>query len=185
MNFSQSFLTTISNPNLLFFLLALGVLGLYIEFSTPGLILPGVVGAISLILALIANILFDGDESEIQVDGDLNSLASMANAYFDVGTGAPLTLWLGAGVGYAKADVDLDFVDDGVEPLVEDDDGSLAFQFMTGATFNFARHFGLSARYTYFVADDFELTSDETLGAENITAEYETHNFMLGLVVKR
>ncbi|MCH9046532.1 MAG: nodulation protein NfeD, partial [SAR324 cluster bacterium] len=54
MTFSQSFLTTLSNPNLVFFLLALGVLGLYIEFSNPGLILPGVAGAISLILALIA-----------------------------------------------------------------------------------------------------------------------------------
>ncbi|HEX9843784.1 MAG TPA: nodulation protein NfeD [bacterium] len=54
MSFSQSFLTTLSNPNLVFFLLALGALGLYIEFSHPGLILPGVVGAISLITALIA-----------------------------------------------------------------------------------------------------------------------------------
>jgi membrane-bound serine protease (ClpP class) len=54
MSFSQSFLTTLSNPNLVFFLLALGVLGLYIEFSNPGLILPGVAGAISLIMALIA-----------------------------------------------------------------------------------------------------------------------------------
>ncbi|MCH8885884.1 MAG: nodulation protein NfeD [SAR324 cluster bacterium] len=54
MSFSQNFLTTISNPNLVFFLLALGVLGLYMEFSNPGLILPGVAGAISLIMALIA-----------------------------------------------------------------------------------------------------------------------------------
>ena len=54
MSFSQSFMTALSNPNLVFFLLALGALGLYIEFSHPGLILPGVTGAISLILALIA-----------------------------------------------------------------------------------------------------------------------------------
>jgi membrane-bound serine protease (ClpP class) len=54
MTFSQSFMTTLSNPNLVFFLLALGALGIYIEFSHPGLILPGVTGAISLILALIA-----------------------------------------------------------------------------------------------------------------------------------
>jgi membrane-bound serine protease (ClpP class) len=54
MSFSQNFLTTLSNPNLVFFLLALGILGLYIEFSNPGLVLPGVVGAISLLMALIA-----------------------------------------------------------------------------------------------------------------------------------
>jgi membrane-bound serine protease (ClpP class) len=54
MSFSQSLLTALSNPNLVFFLLAIGALGLYVEFSHPGLILPGVTGAISLILALIA-----------------------------------------------------------------------------------------------------------------------------------
>ena len=54
MSFTQSFMTALSNPNLVFFLLALGALGLYIEFSHPGLILPGVTGAISLIIALIA-----------------------------------------------------------------------------------------------------------------------------------
>jgi membrane-bound serine protease (ClpP class) len=54
MTFSQSFLSALSNPNLVFFLLALGALGLYIEFSHPGLVLPGVAGAISLITALIA-----------------------------------------------------------------------------------------------------------------------------------
>jgi len=54
MSFSQSFFSTLSNPNLIFFLLALGVIGLYIEFSNPGLILPGVAGAISLLMALVA-----------------------------------------------------------------------------------------------------------------------------------
>lgn len=54
MSMSQGFISTLSNPNLVFFLLVLGVLGLYIEFSNPGLILPGVAGAISLLLALIA-----------------------------------------------------------------------------------------------------------------------------------
>lgn len=54
MSFSQSFFAAMSNPNLIFFLLALGVLGLYLEFSNPGLILPGVVGAVSLLMALIA-----------------------------------------------------------------------------------------------------------------------------------
>lgn len=54
MSFSQDFLSTLSNPNLVFILLALAALGIYVEFSHPGLVLPGVAGAISLILALIA-----------------------------------------------------------------------------------------------------------------------------------
>jgi membrane-bound serine protease (ClpP class) len=47
-------LSRIVEPNIAFLLAALGVIGLYIEFTHPGLILPGVAGAISLVLALFA-----------------------------------------------------------------------------------------------------------------------------------
>jgi membrane-bound serine protease (ClpP class) len=54
MSSRQKFLLTISNPNLAYILLMLGLLGLYFEFSTPGAILPGVLGGISLLLAIFA-----------------------------------------------------------------------------------------------------------------------------------
>ena len=44
----------IADPNIGFILLVAGALGLYVEFSSPGLILPGVAGAISLLLGLSA-----------------------------------------------------------------------------------------------------------------------------------
>jgi membrane-bound serine protease (ClpP class) len=50
----QKFLLTISNPNLAYILLMLGLLGLYFEFSNPGAILPGVFGGISILLAIFA-----------------------------------------------------------------------------------------------------------------------------------
>ncbi len=50
----QKFLLTISNPNLAYLLLMLGLLGLYFEFSNPGAILPGVLGGISILLAIFA-----------------------------------------------------------------------------------------------------------------------------------
>lgn len=50
----QKFLLTISNPNLAYLLLMLGLLGLYFELANPGAILPGVLGAISLLLAIFA-----------------------------------------------------------------------------------------------------------------------------------
>ena len=50
----QKFLLTISNPNLAYILLMLGLLGLYFEFSNPGAILPGVMGGICLLLAIFA-----------------------------------------------------------------------------------------------------------------------------------
>jgi membrane-bound serine protease (ClpP class) len=44
----------IANPNLAYLLLMLGLLGIYLEMSHPGAILPGAVGAVSLILAFFA-----------------------------------------------------------------------------------------------------------------------------------
>ncbi len=54
MSARQKFLLTISNPNLAYILLMLGLLGLYFEFSNPGAILPGVLGGISLLLAFFS-----------------------------------------------------------------------------------------------------------------------------------
>ncbi|MFQ5816581.1 MAG: nodulation protein NfeD [Terriglobia bacterium] len=50
----ERFLTRILDPNIAFLLFVFGILGLYIEFNNPGLILPGVAGGISLVLALFA-----------------------------------------------------------------------------------------------------------------------------------
>jgi len=47
-------LDAITNPNVAYILMMIGLIGLYFELSNPGLILPGVVGAISLVLAFYA-----------------------------------------------------------------------------------------------------------------------------------
>jgi membrane-bound serine protease (ClpP class) len=47
-------LNAISNPNVAYVLMMLGLMGLFFELSNPGVVLPGVIGGISLILALFA-----------------------------------------------------------------------------------------------------------------------------------
>lgn len=47
-------LAVITNPNIAYILMLLGVWGLFFEFAHPGFIVPGVVGAICLLLALFA-----------------------------------------------------------------------------------------------------------------------------------
>jgi membrane-bound serine protease (ClpP class) len=50
----EKFLSRIVQPDVFFILLIIGVLGLYTEFSHPGLFAPGVIGGIALVLALFA-----------------------------------------------------------------------------------------------------------------------------------
>ncbi len=56
--FRQRFLASIADPNTGFILLVLGALGLYVEFSHPGLIVPGVVGAVLALLGMSSLSLF-------------------------------------------------------------------------------------------------------------------------------
>jgi membrane-bound serine protease (ClpP class) len=51
MTWRQRFLAVLSHPQFALMLLSLGSLGLFIELYSPGLIFPGVIGAISLVLA--------------------------------------------------------------------------------------------------------------------------------------
>jgi membrane-bound serine protease (ClpP class) len=50
----QKFLSRIVAPDMFFLLLIVGVLGLYTEFTHPGVVAPGVIGGICLVLALYA-----------------------------------------------------------------------------------------------------------------------------------
>ena len=54
MSARERFLSRIVQPDVFFILLIAGALGLYVEFTHPGMIAPGVIGAIALVLALFA-----------------------------------------------------------------------------------------------------------------------------------
>ncbi len=54
MGFRERFLAVLSNPNIAYILMLIGLVGLYFELSNPGAIFPGVIGGICLILAFFA-----------------------------------------------------------------------------------------------------------------------------------
>lgn len=51
MGLKQKVINTLSDPNIAYLLMMAGILGLYMEFSHPGVIFPGVAGIIALLLA--------------------------------------------------------------------------------------------------------------------------------------
>ena len=53
-NWRYKILDRLSDPNIAYILMLIGLAGLYFELSNPGLILPGIAGGISLILAFFA-----------------------------------------------------------------------------------------------------------------------------------
>jgi len=54
MNTVEDFLYAISDPNIAYLLMSLAMLGIMVEISNPGLIFPGVIGAISLLMAFFS-----------------------------------------------------------------------------------------------------------------------------------
>ena len=51
MGWRQKILNAVSHPNVAYLLMMLGILGIFFEISQPGVILPGAIGAIALLLA--------------------------------------------------------------------------------------------------------------------------------------
>src|SRR5262249_13530486 len=54
MRLKQKFLNILANPNVAYLLMMAGVLGLYVEFTHPGVFFPGIAGTICLLLGLTA-----------------------------------------------------------------------------------------------------------------------------------
>lgn len=95
----QRLLISISDPNIAFVILIFGALGLYVEFSSPGLIIPGVLGSILLLLGLAAlsvlPINWLGAALIILAFG-LFVLEAKFTSYGILGTGGAVSLVLGA-----------------------------------------------------------------------------------------
>ena len=53
-NLRERIISAVADPNIALILIVLGALGIYVEFSSPGLIAPGIAGAISVLMGLSA-----------------------------------------------------------------------------------------------------------------------------------
>ena len=114
----------------------------------------------------------DFDETKIDglgkadIDGDITSLSLMGNAYYDISTEGSFSPYIGAGLGFANIEADLDDVGD-------EDDTVFAYQFILGGSFASSETLSVDLQYRYFATDDPEF--------DGLDAEYSTHNVMIGL----
>jgi len=106
-------------------------------------------------------------------DEDFDSLALMANLYYDFkNTGLAVVPYVGAGLGAAQIDPSMNMADDGINVF--------AYQFMAGVSYPFNDRVSGTLGYRYFATDKIE----ETLfPGVRISANYETHNAELGMRV--
>lgn len=95
----ENMLSRITDPNLAFVLLVLGGLGIYAEFNSPGLIFPGVAGAILVLLGLSAIALLPVNwlgATLLALAAVLFILEAKITSHGILGTGGAVALVLGA-----------------------------------------------------------------------------------------
>lgn len=97
-------------------------------------------------------------------NGDVGSLALMANLLTDLDLSPNIKPFLGAGIGMARVELDSD---------TDDDDTVFAYQAIAGVGFPLTNITTLDFSYRYFA------TADAKLDGADI--EYQTHNVFAGL----
>jgi len=100
------------------------------------------------------------------IDGNFSSLSLMGNFYYDFSMGGSFSPYIGAGLGFANVEADLDGFD-------SEDDTVFAYQLIVGGSIAASETLSVDLQYRYFATDDPEFNG--------LDAEYSTHNLMIGL----
>lgn len=100
----------------------------------------------------------------------------MANVLYDLDINAPVTPYIGAGIGYAHVWAnDLTIANNAAALVGSTDDsaGAFAYQAIAGLSYDFAPHWAATLDYRYLATTGLDFG--------NIESEYSSHNVMLGV----
>ena len=100
------------------------------------------------------------------IDGDVTTVSLMGNAYYDFSTESSFSPYIGAGLGYANIEGDLDDFGD-------EDDNVFAYQLILGGSFPSSETLSIDLQYRYFATEDPEF--------DGLDSEYSSHNILIGL----
>lgn len=95
---------------------------------------------------------------EVAADGEISTIAGMANVYVELPTPLGITPYIGGGVGYAEVSAhDIGVV--GVD-LVDDEDAVFAYQAKAGIAFTALPFVDLVLGYRFFATEDLNMTGE-------------------------
>jgi opacity protein-like surface antigen len=126
-------------------------------------------------------------DAGVGVDGSIDVVSAMFNAYWEPDLGVAVRPYVGAGAGIGYVKVEL-LTREEVEPdefetfeRSDDSDTVFAYQFMAGAAWEFSQTpiVALTLGYTYFATDDLDLK--DGVGLPYSADGYESHAVMIGL----
>jgi len=106
-------------------------------------------------------------EGSASLGGDGTLMTMMLNGYYDFMPTQFISPFLGAGIGYANADLE-------ILGMSEDDD-VFAYQAIAGAAFTLTDQLKFDIQYRYFDTEDLDF--DSGVKADSVN----THNFLIGL----
>jgi outer membrane protein OmpA-like peptidoglycan-associated protein len=109
-----------------------------------------------------------------RLDGDLDILSYMVNAYVDIPTGGPLTPYIGVGAGGATI---WNSGTAGVFGSVDDSDTVFAYQGIAGLAYRLSPEVSIKADYRYFATT--EATFATSSGVSQ-SSDFDSHTFMVG-----
>lgn len=109
---------------------------------------------------------FDSDFGSGSINGDISTISLMVNGYYDFMPKETICPFIGAGIGYANVEGDID-------ELGSEDDNVLAYQVAVGVAFAINPQTKIDVQYRYFDTDDGDF--------DGLEVEYGTHNAMLGV----
>ncbi|MGR8949504.1 MAG: outer membrane protein [Gammaproteobacteria bacterium] len=111
--------------------------------------------------------------------GDASSTALMFNAYNDFHNQTAVTPYLGAGIGYAWADMS-DFGIAAIPNVLDDDDSGFAWQLGAGVNYAMNKVLTLSVDYRY-LNTDIDVTSSPAAGSTGSEVDLDNHTVSFGI----
>jgi len=110
--------------------------------------------------------------------GDVNSLAFMANGFYDFLNSSSFTPYLGGGIGAARVSLDKLAFTAAPSITTSGSKWEFAYQAIAGVRYNFTPNWDVHADYRYFATLDPKFSF---FGAPASSTQYHTHNVMAGI----